>query len=73
MFNKGKTAERTPSSSAATAPAGDKSDLRDKVTELQGALQDKCDEVDRLNVKIELLRASLSQVSGILLASESLF
>ena len=59
MFNKGKTIERQPSG---TAVVSDKSDMKEKVLELQNALQDKCDEVDRLQVKIELLRSSLSQV-----------
>jgi molecular chaperone GrpE (heat shock protein) len=61
MFNKGKTVERTPSASAAQS-ANDKEDLRERVTELENILQEKHDEVDRLNVKIELLRTSLSQV-----------
>jgi hypothetical protein len=62
MFNKAsKGLERGPSNSALV----DKTDLREKVLELQSALQDKCDEVDRLQVKIELLRSSLSQVNPI--------
>ncbi len=60
------------SSPAHEVSDGGKSDKTERIKELQCALQEKMEEVERLQTKIEVLTSSLSQVENVELVLKQL-